>query len=351
MPRILYRADGGHPLGTGHIIRALRVAACWREICPDAQVLLVSHQSQAVRELVERAALPNIATQDLPACGLGPMPRLVASDFADLATGYQPDVIVIDMLDTPAAEMQVLRGLAPTLVTLDDRGAGRLLADLIVNFLVRDPDPSELDPDRTWLREGPEYASLAPEFVGVLRGRSEPPVARRMLVSMGGADAAGLAARVAEDLLTVDGLEEVDFTVGVAFQDRATLESIVARAPWEGVIHTAVPSLLPLYRSADLAIVAGGITMHEVACCSVPAIAVCQPIDHQLLVAEWLEDKGCMLNLGYGEELPPGEIAAAARSLIGDQPRRQSMSEAGPRVCDGRGSLRTAEVILERAEG
>jgi spore coat polysaccharide biosynthesis predicted glycosyltransferase SpsG len=102
-----------------------------------------------------------------------------------------------------------------------------------------------------------------------------------------------------------------------------------------------------LYR-ADIATVAGGITMHEAECCCVPAIAVCQSIDHQLLVAGWLQDAGCVLNLGYGDSLRAGEIATAVRRLAQDRAVRQSMSDAGPRVCDSRGSQRTAEAILVR---
>lgn len=351
MPKVLYRADGGHPVGTGHILRALRITASWAGTEPAVEVLLVCNQNPSVARFIADAALPNLSVHYLEGVQPGAVPRLYARAFEHIVRDYRPDIIVVDMLDTPDAEMRVLRDFAPTLVTLDDRGDGRLHADLICSFLVRDPDPSALDAGRTWLREGPEFASLPPKFAGVSRGRREPDVARRALVTLGGADAAGLTAKVAEDLLPVTELKEVDIVVGAAFRMRAELDSVLQRAAWRANLHTAVPSLLPLFESADLAIVAGGITMHEAACCGVPAVAVCQSIDHQLLVAGWLQDGGCMLNLGYGESLSAGEIANTVRRLAEDQALRQSMSDAGPRVCDGRGSQRTAEAILARWRG
>lgn len=348
MPKVLYRADGGHPVGTGHILRALRVASCWRNIAPDMSVVLVARDNPATRKFVADAALSNLNAHYLDSAPLEAVPKLRTAGFEHIVRDSAPDIIVVDMLDTPSEDMRRLREMTPVLVSLDDRGEGRLYSDLICSFLVRDPDPSALDASRTWLREGPEYASLPPEFAGVSRGRREPETAVRVLVSLGGADAVGLAVKVAEELLGVEKLSEVEFAIGAAFQKRKELESILEHAPWKAYLRVALPSLLPLYDKADVAIVAGGITMHEAACCGVPAIAVCQPIDHQLMVAGWLEKAGCMLNLGYGDEIEPGRIASAVSALCPDQARRQSMSDSGPRVCDGRGSERTARAILDR---
>lgn len=347
MPKVLYRADGGYPVGTGHILRGLRIAACWIDIAPEYEVLLVAQDNPAVRRFVSEASLSNLRTHFLDHARLTPVPKLDADAFETIAANYAPDIIVVDMLDTPQSDMSRLREMTNTLVTFDDRGPGRLHAHLICNFLVRDPNPSDL-PDATWLREGPEYASLPLEFAGVKRGRKEPELVRRVLVSLGGADAAGLTVKVAKELLPVDSIQEVDFVVGAAFCMRDELEAVLSKASWKANLHVAVPSLLPLFGVADLAVVAGGITMHEAACCGVPAIAVCQSIDHQLMVAGWLEDAGCMINLGYGEQLSEGELTTAVSVLSEDQQKRQSMSDAGPHICDGRGSMRTAQAIVDR---
>lgn len=347
MPKVLYRADGGHPIGTGHILRGIRISACLIEIAPEYEVLLVTRDNPVVRRLVSEASLSNLQVYFLDCAQLMPVPKLDAGALEAVAIGYAPDIMVIDMLDTSKPDMSRLRGLTKMLVTLDDRGQGRLYAHLICNFLVRDPDPSAL-PEGTWLREGPEYASLPLEFAGVKRGRKEPELVRRVLVSLGGADAAGLTVKVAKELLSVDIIREVDFVVGAAFLMRNELEAVLSKASWKANLHVAVPSLLPLFGVADLAIVAGGITMHEAACCGVPAIAVCQSIDHQLMVAGCLEEAGCMINLGYGEKMSDGKLAVTVSVLAEDQKKRQSMSDAGPHVCDGRGSLRTAQAIIDR---
>lgn len=346
--KILYRADGGHPVGMGHIQRLLRVSACWVKSSPEVEVLLVTRENPASRRLISGAGLPNLQVHYLPEGELGILPELRVLDFIGIIEQYSPHTIVVDMLDNAEAEMSQLRQMAPTLVTLDDRGPGRVYADLICNFLVRDPNSSALS-NRTWLREGPGYATLGPEYVGVKREREEPERVGRVLVSVGGADAVGLAVNIAQDLLQVEELREVDFTLGPAFQKRAELDAIIKQAPWQANIHTSIPTLLPLFMSADLAIVAGGLTMHEAACSGTPSIAVCQPIDHQVIVGNILQEAGCMLNLGYGTELQPGQIAEAVRQLSSNPEQRREMVAAGPRACDGLGSQRVVEAIVARA--
>src|SRR5262249_39131844 len=73
------------------------------------------------------------------------------------------DLFVVDMLDTPAADMAALRAAAVPLVTFDDRGAGRLHADTIINILVEEPEPHQLRPE-TRLLEGGAYVVLDPIF-------------------------------------------------------------------------------------------------------------------------------------------------------------------------------------------
>jgi spore coat polysaccharide biosynthesis predicted glycosyltransferase SpsG len=162
---------------------------------------------------------------------------------------------------------------------------------------------------------------------------------------MGGADAVGLAVKVARGLAMIEEPEVVRFSLGPAFQQLEDLKRVVEGASWRSEMLVSVPSLLPVFLDSEIAIVAGGITMHEVACCGVPSVAACQPIDHQLLVAGWLEKAGAMLNLGYGTDIEPEEIASADSRLIGDQPRRQRMADAGPRTVDGLGTRRVAEEI------
>jgi len=348
MPEIVYRADGGHPIGIGHVMRAIRLAEQWLRLCPAITVNLLTRDDPTVRTTLETSAPANMRTIWLPPRDSGILPVLDAADFEAALSELLPDIIIVDMLDTPAAEMRKLSEMARMIVSFDDRGDGRQFAHLVSNFLVRDPDSSHLDASRTWLREGPEYAPLGVDLAGVTRRKREPKNAQRVLVSLGGTDASGLAVKVARALSTLPAVKHVDFALGVAGRNYDEVKRIADAAPWQAKLHSQLPSLLPLYEHADIAIVAGGITMHEVARCGVPSIALCQPVDHQLLVAEHMETEGCMLNLGYGDDRSENLITAAVASLASDREQRQSMANAGPRVCDGLGARRLAELVLAR---
>lgn len=350
--KLLYRADGGYPIGTGHIFRAVRLIAALRErgqLC--ARLMLAE----------DAAALQIVGASGAQLCVLPPRrdkkavkPLLQAAPVLEQVAVDRPDVIVVDMLDTPEEEMAALAATGVPLVTFDDRGPGRFHADLIVNVLVTEPTPPLLRPE-TRLLEGPAYAVLDPIYAEAHRN----PLPRtfgeklRVLVTMGGADAAGLTVKVARALrrnrLLTRQLEEVEFTCGPAFPHRARLEKVLESAPWPYQIHVGLPNLLDCYRRCDVAIVAGGLTMYEVCCVGIPSLAVCQPIDHQVELAERLKNEWAIWSVGYGREATEAQIAYAVMGIARERHRRR-LAARGPELVDGRGAERVAEALIEIAK-
>lgn len=345
--KILYRADGGHPIGTGHIFRAVRLLRALAErVRLDARLLLAE----------DAAALRLAATAPARLAVLPPRydaravkPRLEARPILEHLAVEPCDLVAVDMLDTPEQEMAALAETGVPLVTFDDRGPGRRWADTIINILVTEPEPDSLRPG-TRLLEGSPYVVLDPVFADANREAAQRKVGplRRLFVAMGGADAAGLTVRVARALCLVPGLERVEFVCGPAFPHRAELEDVLQTAPWEHPVHAALPNLIDGYRRCDLALVAGGLTMYEVCCTGTPALAVCQPIDHQLELAERLTAAGAMATVGYGLEASVEQIAAAVERLADAEVRRR-MAARGPALVDGRGTERVAQALIETA--
>lgn len=176
--KLLYRADGGHPVGMGHIMRFLRVT---RELSKmlDLEALLVTRKNRAVEALLHRDNPSYLHISWIPAVEKAIIPVLGVKEFIDTAKDFSPDVIVVDALDTPEEDMKFLSSVGAKIAVLDDRGPGRLYADLVSNFLVRDPDRSELK-NGTKLIEGPEYAPLDEHYIGAAEKRKakEPEEAK-----------------------------------------------------------------------------------------------------------------------------------------------------------------------------
>jgi spore coat polysaccharide biosynthesis predicted glycosyltransferase SpsG len=272
-------------------------------------------------------------------------PQFRAETLLPLLKSSRWDVVVVDMLDTDPQEMAAVAASGVPIVTFDDRGEGRRSADLLINVLVEEPAPDTLL--KTKLLQGPSYVALAEEF-----GPAYTPPPRvfgelqRVFCSLGGIDAAGLSAKVAAALTAVPGLREVEFVVSAVEPQRSRLLEVLQEAPWKWTAPTRVPSTRERFEWCDLAVVAGGLTMHEVCRTGCPSIAVCQPIDHQFELGERLQEDGAMLSVGYGTEATVEQITQAVLRLCSNALREQ-MSHCGRKLVDGQGSDRTAHAILQ----
>ena len=344
--RLLYRADGGHRIGTGHVLRAVRVLRELKRHVELEAALAVSNDPSGLSYAAE-AEVPLIVLP--PSMYGGVKPVFEPDVLLKHVSLDEYDAIVVDMLDTPAGSLGVLSGPSRAVITMDDRGPGRYDADAIINFLVREPDPRSL-PSHSQLYEGPEYVTLDPSYAEPCRrDRSKPSEGARVLVTLGGADAAGLSLKVARALKRVAGIGAVEFICGKAYRHEPALRDTVRDAPWGYAIRHAMASLRDAFLRSDLAVVAGGMTMHEACCTGTPAVAVCQPIDHQLELAEWFQKEGAMVSVGDGTVATEEDIAEAVAELLQDKAKRVRMSHVGPKLVDGQGTRRTAEAILKVA--
>lgn len=344
--RVLYRADGGHPIGTGHVYRAERLL---RQLLrtPGVEACVLTAEEPATERILE--GLPARVDRLAPRTDrVAVKPRLQAAPMLERLTRETWDLVVVDMLDTPAEDMRRLREVGVPIATFDDRGPGRIFADTIVNVLVTEPEPARL-PAGTRLLEGGPYVTLDRPYRDAAQ-RCSPrrfDAMGRVLVAMGGADAAGLTVKVARALTLVPAIERVELACGPAFPHRADLDAVLEGAPWGHTVRVGLPSLIEPLRAADLAIVAGGLTMYEACCVGAPALAVCQPIDHQLELSERLAAAGAMATVGYGLESSEELIAHAVGELARDPQRRRALSARGPALVDGRGTERTAAALME----
>jgi spore coat polysaccharide biosynthesis predicted glycosyltransferase SpsG len=340
--KLFYRADGNAEIGTGHLLRGIRIADGLRARGSHTLVFCVRGYPWAV----ERVRAAGLAVIPLP---IDLSPAAEVERCLQEARRHGCDAAVVDLLDTPDEPdlCAALRAAGRRVTTLDDTGPGRLSAHRVINFLVRDPDPAALAARGVRLYEGPQYATLSPEYAGWDQGpKAIRPVARSLLITVGGGDAVGLSVKTLR-ALGPDPLLSVVVVVGSAFPHMEALRSAADHSPHSVRIEAASPSLLPDWKTADFAVIAGGLTMHEALVMGVPAIAVCQDVWHQSFLARLFAGQGVMVDLGLGREVIGDAIAAAVSTLAADAPRREQMSRDGQRLCDGRGTERVVDLLLD----
>jgi UDP-2,4-diacetamido-2,4,6-trideoxy-beta-L-altropyranose hydrolase len=246
-----------------------------------------------------------------------------ALDDADV----EAPVVVVDSYRRRADDGSVRGNLV---VALDD-----LDRDLAVDCVV-DPSLDARAANHARARRvlaGPQYAPLPRALAG--RPRRPPDgVARRVLVTTGGADAAGIGPQVAGRIGAADPALHVRLVLG-PWGTRAVPRHVVA--------VSAPTGLDAELAAADVVVTAGGVTLLE-------ALALARPT----IVLETAPNQRANVRAASaaGAALPATATSAAdvALALVGDTELRQSLARAARVLVDGRGSDRIADVIVSLAE-
>jgi UDP-2,4-diacetamido-2,4,6-trideoxy-beta-L-altropyranose hydrolase len=281
-----------------------------------------------------------------------------AQETAALAGRLGAEWVVVDGYHFDSHFQRRLKDTASRLLAIDDYGhAGQYVADLILNQnlgveegMYRDRAPY------TGLLLGTQFALLRREFLQRLGWRREvPEIARRVLVSLGGADPNNVTLKVIEALrlLPPDSFEAV-IVAGAASPNLASLEHALRGAPHGIRLRTNVSDMAAFMTWADVMVGAAGTTSWERAYFGLPSLVMVLA-DNQVAVAAATERAGISHNLGWHHDLSAAALAASLGSLLSDARARAEMARRGPEVIDGRGPrrvlarLRYPELNLRRA--
>lgn len=248
---------------------------------------------------------------------------------------FQPDVIVVNKLNSPPEYIRSLKACAGTVVTIDDAGDGGQHADLRINPLYY--APAALN--------DPQYITLRREFQVVhCRAKVIHNEPRELLITQGGSDTHGFTPHIIRALESMKIRPHCTVVIGPAFKHEAELRSATETSSLDLTVARNARNMAELMWKADLAITAGGLTMFELACVGTPAVVVCaEPFEVE--TASRLEKAGAVVNLGFGSDLNGMEIAKSVDALASEAPTRTRMSERGRQLVDGRGCERIVGLI------
>jgi spore coat polysaccharide biosynthesis predicted glycosyltransferase SpsG len=218
--------------------------------------------------------------------------ELVDGDLA-----HAVDLLVVDHYELDAQWESAMRRFARRVAVIDDFPGRPHDCDLLV-------DPDDFDGERrdaATLLLGPCYILLRPEFAAVRQDRERHPP-RTLFVAHAPA---------------IGSLRELRIKTPSSFDAARAARSIAA---------------------ADVAVVAGGMTMYEACCAGTPAI-VTITAENQRRAVDALAQRGAI------RVVSDGDYRAALDALTADDLR--AMSRLGMELIDGRGCERVAEAMLE----
>lgn len=324
--RILFRCDGGDrpEIGLGHIVRDLALA---EELTKhrDINVHFVVRGSPEAAEQVRQRGFP-----------LTPL-RFDEDDLIptqDSMAAFQPDIFVGDCLSYTPGLLKMVKAAGAVLITLDYHGADRALADLSINGLL---------PTGDGLYEGYDYIVLPNTVPAIADQNPIKKDVESVFVSFGGFDSADLTSMVIDAVGASEGGRQYDVVVSKVYAKFDNLRKSAAK--YSNVRLYQDPSDYPqLLSRADMAIVAGGLTMFQAAAFGVPAIVVSQ-YPHQATNAERLAREGAVEHAGLAQEIDGDAVLRRVDRLANDALRRHEMARKGRLLLDGLGLQRVSQLI------
>lgn len=340
---LIIRADSDTRMGTGHVMRCLALVQAWQERGGSA-VFLVAPETSPLEGRLRAEGMEVVYLSEKPGS------REDAEALASLARERGASWVVVDGYHFDAAYQKAVKDAGPRLLVLDDYGhAEHYHADVILNQNIC--ADAALYPNRepyTELLLGINYAILRREFRSRRNWEHEVlPIARRVLVTLGGSDPDNVTLKVVRALgrLQVDGLQAV-VVAGGSNPHYDELHAAAAESRQPIRLERNVADMPELMAWADVAVSAGGSTCWELAFMGLPNVVLVLA-DNQRGIAAGLGEAGVSLNLGWHADCTVEEVAASLEGLMFSADRRAEMSRRGRELVDGLGGARVVAELVK----
>ena len=338
---LLIRADAGPRIGTGHVMRTLALAQAWQDAGGRASFVTAA-DSPAIRTRLEADGF-SVVRVDAP---IGSPDDVLQTISVAREQGAR--WIVLDGYRFTSDAQKAIKQAGFPLLWIDDNGdAAYYYADVVLNQnLCAEASHYSAREPYTQLLLGTEYVMLRREFLK-WRGwtRPTPPVAQRVLLTLGGSDPDNLTLRLVEAMqhIAVDGLEAI-LVIGPSNNNGKSLNAAARASTFPIHVETNPANMPELMAWADVAISGAGTTCWELAFLGLPNLLIVLA-ENQRRTAECLADRGVswLLPAGLSPALP--EIGGMVRGFLRDSQRRTIMSCNGRALIDGQGAARVVEKL------
>jgi len=338
---IIIRVDASTKIGTGHVMRCLALAQTWQDT-QGQPIFIMANYVPALEERLQAEGMKffHLTTE--------PGSLADAQETAALAHQFEANWVVLDGYHFGGKYQQILKQSKLNLLFIDDYGhAAHYYADLILNQNISANEQwyQHREP-YTQLLLGTRYTLLRREFWPWQQWqRTVSPVAKKVLVTLGGSDPDNVTLKVIQalQLLAVEELEVV-VVVGGSNPHYNSLEIAVQNSLIPIRLQRNVTNMPELMAWADIAISAGGSTCWELAFMGLPSIVLVLA-ENQRAIAEKLGQMKIAINLGWYEKFDRNLISINLGNLLADERSRIEMSQAGKYLVDGTGCDRVITMM------
>ena len=343
---ILFRCDGSHEIGFGHIVRCIALADELRDKHGSGVVFAVLYDNKAMEMIMNHGYKVETAN-----------PREDQFDYGDwfncIVKKNHPCALILDIRDDlPSNIVSNLRKKGILVVTIDDPTDRRLLADLA--FYPPVPQVEKMDWQGftgqrfigwEWVILRREFSHNDENLYKRIKATKKTKI-HNILVTMGGSDPKGMTLKTMEALKVMDGQFEVTIILGPGFAHRDSLNEILGNFPHIHRIFENVLNIGDIMAEADLAVASFGVTAYELAAMGVPAIHLCLTQDHCKSSSVFQKNKIAFC-MGQIDEVDVETLAQKVKYLVSHQKLRRNMIKRSQKLFSDNGTPLVAQKIIE----
>lgn len=353
--RIGFRVDAGHRIGSGHFYRCLALADGLAAagghctfVCRELPKTLRAQAERHAHRVVELPPAAPFAARSSDTAHAAWLGAAWEEDADATSAALAPGGVDWLAVDHYAIDRRWEERVAPAaanLLVIDDLADRSHDCAILVdqNLFQRSGRryTRHVSPECELLL-GPRYALLRAQFAarrqaGIRRRRAVD----RVLVFLGGSDAANFTEVAIDGLQRLDPQVHADVVIGSGNRQR---DAIVAAGSEQLHVHTEVENMAELLAAADLAVGAAGVSSWERACMGLPAVIVMLAANQEGPAQE-LARRGLVRLLGRAEEVGPAAVARAVEALRDDPAALARMSRAAASIVDGAGVRRVVNAM------
>lgn len=339
---LIFRVDASPTIGTGHLMRCLALAQAWKDAGGKA-IFITACQSKGLLQRLQREEF------DIHLIA-HPYPHLGDWEHTkDILAAHPSAWVVLDGYHFDEVYQQRVKEAGHQLLMIDDMAhLKHYYADIVLNQNLHAPPLHYPCEPYTRLLLGTRYVLFRREFLAWRDWKRQiPEVARRVLVTLGGADPENHTLKVIQALQRVDvpGLEAT-VVIGVSNPHLGMLKETIGQSRIPIRLVQDARNMAQLMAWADIAVSGAGATVWELLFLGTP-ILILVLADNQRYSAEQIQSQEIGKNLGWAESISVEPLAEAIDLLLKDFASRVKMSENARQIVDGRGGHRVLEALRE----
>ena len=348
IPSLVVRADSTTQIGIGHIMRCIALAQAWQDNGGDVTFLSYCESVGLRKRIIDEGF--DFVPIEKPYPDPNDLKRtlLILSNSTNPTNLTPTPWLVIDGYHFTSDYQRQVKEAGHRLLVIDDMAHfDHYYADVVLNQNINAETLQYSCEPYTRLLLGTRYVLLRREFLGWKGWKREiPPVARKVLVTIGGGDPNNVTLKVINALKKLDISDlDVRIVVGPSNPHKEILKNAVLHAPCSMRILQNVENMPELMAWADIAVSAGGSTCWEMAFMGLPSLII-TVADNQVGIAEALGKAGAGLDLGWHENISIKQCTQALKEILRDKNKRLCFSEQEQKLVNAKGGQKIIKAML-----